>query len=80
MPSKHMIVSIDVLMRETDMNDWRAILLSNGERHAVPCDDLRPHMLEGDWCWCNPYYDDGVWVHNAMDRREFVERKETKLV
>ena len=61
------------------MNDWRAVLLDNGERHVIPRGDLKPHGCFTD-CWCRPFDDDGVLVHNSMDRREFVERSETKLV
>ena len=46
-----------------------------GERHTVPIDDLRSHD-ESVKCWCRPFMDGEVCVHNAMDRREYVERGE----
>lgn len=52
------------------------IFLETGERHVIPLDDLR-HHVESAACWCRPYDDEGVWVHNSMDRREFIERGET---
>jgi hypothetical protein len=29
-------------------------------------------------CWCEPMVDEGVIVHNAMDRRELYERGDRK--
>ena len=55
---------------------WQAILTEQGERHVVPKDDLRPHSESLD-CWCRPFMDGEVCVHNAMDHREHVERGET---
>jgi len=43
--------------------------------HVIPLDDLRPHE-ESSECWCAPFDDEGVWVHNSMDKREFAERGE----
>lgn len=41
----------------------------DGVAHVVPREDLRAHeMSEG--CWCHPFEEDGVIVHNAMDERE----------
>jgi hypothetical protein len=56
---------------------WEAILVRGYERHVVPIDDFRPHC-EMPSCWCSPTDDDGVWVHHAMDRREFYENGEAK--
>ena len=50
---------------------WLALLLDNGERHVVPINDLRDHYMEA--CWCYPIDDEGVTVHNSMDRREEYE-------
>lgn len=52
---------------------WEARVLPNGERHVRPIDDLIDHALS-KCCWCNPFDDDGVWVHNSIDRREMRER------
>lgn len=47
--------------------------------HVVPIDDLREHDPNCA-CWCHPILDDeGVVIHNAMDRREQIERGELKL-
>jgi len=54
---------------------WLALMIENGERHVIPLDDLRDHA-ESAVCWCRPFDEEGVWVHNSMDRREFLERKE----
>lgn len=38
--------------------------------HIVPIDDLKEHE-DSIECWCNPYeVEEGVIVHNSMDRRE----------
>ncbi len=44
--------------------------------HIVPIGDLRDHEADPA-CWCSPTEDPddlGIWVHNAMDRREEYER------
>lgn len=43
------------------------------EYHVVPVNDLREHEDTPD-CWCRPDYDDGVYVHHSMDRREEYEQ------
>jgi hypothetical protein len=45
--------------------------------HVYPENDLREHSLGS--CWCNPSDDDGIMVHNSLDRREFFERGERKF-
>jgi hypothetical protein len=56
---------------------WEVFALDNGERHVIPADDLYPH--EGtSKCTCDPFDDDGIWVHNSFDGRERFERKERK--
>lgn len=52
---------------------WIGELLDNGERHVWPSRDLKPHETSKE-CWCRPFDDDGVTVHNAMDQREQYER------
>ncbi len=46
-----------------------------GPAEVVPRADLRPHV-SGMVCWCKPMDDEGVIVHNALDGRERLERKE----
>jgi hypothetical protein len=41
--------------------------------HVYPTEDLRDHVLVGLECWCHPAMDEGVIIHNAMDRREEYE-------
>jgi hypothetical protein len=55
---------------------WEAVLFGC-ERHVWPLDDLRPH-LSAFHCWCRPFDDEGVWVHNSLDQRELFERGERK--
>jgi hypothetical protein len=50
---------------------WEVIEI-DGTHHVRPLDDLKPH--EDLDCWCKPFDDEGVCVHNALDRREFIER------
>jgi hypothetical protein len=54
------------------MSGWLAELV-DGVPHVSPVDDLRPHVVDGP-CWCSPTDDEGVIVHNSMDRREEFER------
>ncbi len=49
-------------------NGWTA---AQGE--VMPVADLREHV-RGEDCWCRPFYDAHVLVHNSMDRREEYER------
>jgi hypothetical protein len=56
---------------------WRAQLLPNGQHHVTPIADHRNHQLSAE-CWCHPFDDEGVYVHNSLDGREFYERGERK--
>ena len=40
--------------------------------NVVPINDLREH-IQNNQCWCNPDYDDGVYVHHSADNRELTE-------
>jgi hypothetical protein len=44
--------------------------------HVYPIDDLREHSLMD--CWCGPFDDDGITVHNSLDGREMYECGERK--
>ncbi len=33
----------------------------------------------GRECWCQPFKDQEVIVHNSMDRREYIERLERRV-
>lgn len=52
---------------------WLAAIADDGTRYVLPIDDLRPHE-HGPECWCQPIDNDGVFVHNSLDRREEYER------
>ena len=63
------------LDNDTPSNKWAVRIGEGSERHVVPVGDLREHV-ETTKCWCRPledieYYN--IWIHNSMDRREFIE-------
>lgn len=45
--------------------------------HIIPSNDLREHTTDnGIACWCQPEQnEDGLIVHNSMDKREQFETK-----
>lgn len=43
---------------------------------VMPNNDLRQHQIGCD-CWCDPYFDDLVLVHNSLDDRKAYERTPT---
>ena len=45
--------------------------------HVYPTNDLRSHSVTD--CWCRPFEDDGVIVHNSLDRRELYEQGARKM-
>jgi len=47
-------------------------------RVVWPLNDLRKHVINSARCWCRPYYDECVLVHNSADGREKYERGERK--
>jgi hypothetical protein len=47
-------------------------LAQDNPPEVTPINDLRPHMV-GKKCWCKPFYDEDVLVHNALDGRETLE-------
>ena len=54
--------------------------ITNGTWHVIPVFDLREHEDSAD-CWCKPKQDDenlSLWIHNAMDEREYFERGERR--
>jgi hypothetical protein len=52
---------------------WMATTTAKGTPCVYPIDDIKPHEIDAP-CWCIPFDDDGVIVHNSMDRREEYER------
>ena len=42
----------------------------NSPAEVAPINDLRPHEIGKIECWCNPFMDGEVLVHNALDGRE----------
>jgi hypothetical protein len=53
------------------VNDWQ-VDTTDTYPHVRPREDLKPHRLTFK-CWCGPTFDEGVWVHHSMDRREDYE-------
>ncbi len=56
------------------MKQWCSLVEDNGEIHVFPLDDLYEHETEGLDCWCSPWLDDHIIVHNAADGRTKHER------
>ena len=56
---------------------WLVHWMADGGYQVSPIGDLSPHD-DGFGCWCRPYDDDGICVHNSMDRRELKERGEVR--
>lgn len=52
---------------------WRLDTGAGLPSTVYPVNDLRPHDSDSAACWCRPRWQDGVLVHNAMDRREEFE-------
>ena len=48
--------------------------------HVYPINDLIPHNTESNDCVCNPTIDveNGIVIHDSMDRREAFENKTEK--
>jgi len=44
-------------------------VVTDNPLEVSPVGDLKPH-LSGAGCWCNPFMDDEVIVHNSLDGRE----------
>lgn len=40
---------------------------------VFPNEDLREHC-SGEKCWCQPFWEREVLVHNSADQREFYEK------
>lgn len=59
--------------KTTEMSDaarWKVV-----GSHVLPIHDLFEHSLKN--CWCKPYDDDGITVHNSADLRELYELEKT---
>lgn len=52
------------------MKDWLAT-----STYVIPVDDLREHDAENVECWCRPWWDGDILVHNSADHREASEQK-----
>ena len=55
-------------------NGW---IVTEDPLEVSPKSDLKEH-LSGETCWCRPFIDDGILVHNSSDEREKYERGERK--
>jgi hypothetical protein len=58
-----------VAQRVAILNTSWLVIETGSLLHVVPNCDLKEHDVDGA-CWCAPYEDDGVIVHNSMDQRE----------
>lgn len=61
-----------VLQFPQPKGDWMAL---TEPPEVMPVGDLREHD-EGMGCWCKPFIEDEIIIHNAMDRRELYETGE----
>jgi hypothetical protein len=53
---------------------WRVVGAGDGDPATVyPLNDFREHDPFTELCWCHPFWDGDVLVHNSMDRREEYE-------
>lgn len=56
------------------MSQWKSLGPWEGKPATVfPLNDLREHDPDDRKCWCQPRYEDGILIHNSMDRREEFE-------
>lgn len=62
-------------MTNDSLNGW-AIYRCPSE--VAPIHDLRPHEIGKVECWCKPFMDGDVLVHNALDGREHTYEKGLK--
>ena len=52
---------------------WDVRSLRMSPTHAVPIGDIRAH-LDIPGCWCGPSVDGDIYVHHALDGRQFKTR------
>ena len=41
--------------------------------HVIPLKDDKKH-IESEFCECKPRFEDGMYIHNAWDFRDFKEQ------
>lgn len=56
---------------------WACYETSEGP-HVVPINDTREHKLSDD-CWCSPFMDEHIHVHNSLDDREAFETRKRRV-
>lgn len=62
------------------MSHWKSLGATDALPPCVyPLNDLRDHEPDSPSCWCKPFLDDGILVHNSMDGREQFERGERRV-
>jgi len=50
-------------------NEYQALhVVPHGEDHTL-----------NTGCWCDPDYDDGIWIHHSLDGREVREENENQV-
>lgn len=52
---------------------WQAVA-GRKVTYIIPINDLKDHEGENDQCWCIPWWDENILVHEAMDKRQEFER------
>ncbi|MGP0076188.1 MAG: hypothetical protein ACLPWF_30065 [Bryobacteraceae bacterium] len=79
MPRKENILTLQKSMKNHGMSATppHPLAWAITGNHVYPINDLRKHSLRD--CWCRPFDDEGVTVHNSLDGREQYERGERKL-
>jgi hypothetical protein len=58
------------------MTEWLAQIVG-GTPTVSPIGDLREHVMS-ERCWCKPFWDGNVLVHNSADQREKFETGQRK--
>ena len=46
---------------------WKVV-----KNNVIPINDSKEHE-DSNQCWCNPDYEDGIYVHHSLDNRELTE-------
>lgn len=61
------------MTNDNNLGGWLATA-----QYVVPIEDLKYHDAGKKSCWCHPILNNGLLIHNSMDKREEYERKKRK--
>lgn len=50
------------------MTKWGIYEAADGRPHVMPCNDAKLHRFAD--CWCEPYDEGGVMVHNVTEAED----------